>query len=157
MTDQKPGADTAASRTDAERKALTLAPMSRTMQFFSMTIFFVLGLITAAFLVANPFDLRLLPQRSAQEAAAELGATEAEFLGPTADNSVAGQIEIVTNAATQGVDAVMISNNAGDQIVFGHTADIFHAHRANDDLAAGFYETAQHLLERFSTGVFLFR
>jgi len=52
----------------------------------------------------------------AQEAAAELGTDPAEFLGPTADNSVAGQIEIVTNAATQGVDAVMISNNAGDQI-----------------------------------------
>ena len=52
----------------------------------------------------------------AKEAAAELGATEAEFLGPTADNSVAGQIEIVTNAATQGVNALMISNNAGDQI-----------------------------------------
>jgi len=52
----------------------------------------------------------------AQEAAAELGTNPAEFLGPTADNSVAGQIEIVTNAATQGVDAVMISNNAGDQI-----------------------------------------
>lgn len=40
----------------------------------------------------------------------------AQSLGPTADNSVAGQIEIVTNAATQGVNAVMISNNAGDQI-----------------------------------------
>src|SRR5262245_47412903 len=52
----------------------------------------------------------------AKEAATELGATEAEFLGPTADNSVAGQIEIVTNAATQGVNALMISNNAGDQI-----------------------------------------
>lgn len=52
----------------------------------------------------------------AQEAAAELGTDPAEFLGPTADNSVAGQIEIVTNAATQGVDAVMMSNNAGDQI-----------------------------------------
>ena len=55
--------------------------------------------------------------QGAQEAAAELGTQAAEFLGPTADNSVAGQIEIVTNAATQGVDAVMISNNAGDQIV----------------------------------------
>ena len=53
----------------------------------------------------------------ALEAAEELGVTEAEFLGPTADNSVAGQIEIVTNAVTQDVDAVMISNNAGDQIV----------------------------------------
>ena len=55
----------------------------------------------------------------AQEAAAELGTTPAEFLGPTADNSIDGQIEIMTNAATQGVDAVMISNNAGDQIVPG--------------------------------------
>ena len=52
----------------------------------------------------------------AQEAAGELQADPAEFLGPTADNSVSGQIEIVTNAATQGVDALMISNNAGDQI-----------------------------------------
>ena len=38
------------------------------------------------------------------------------FIGPTADNSVAGQIEIVTNAPTQGAKAIMISNNAGDQI-----------------------------------------
>lgn len=54
--------------------------------------------------------------QGAREAAEDLGAEAPEFLGPTADNSVAGQIEIVTNAATQGVDAVMISNNAGDQI-----------------------------------------
>jgi rhamnose transport system substrate-binding protein len=52
----------------------------------------------------------------AMEAAQELGANPAEFLGPTAADSVAGQIEIVTNAATQGVDGLMISNNAGDQI-----------------------------------------
>jgi len=73
------------------------------------------------------FDSILLPKftgiavfdqanQGAQEAAAELGTTPAEFLGPTADNSIDGQIEIVTNAATEGVDAVMISNNAGDQI-----------------------------------------
>ena len=30
---------------------------------------------------------------------------------------MAGQIEIVTNATTQGVNAIMISNNSGDQIV----------------------------------------
>ena len=54
--------------------------------------------------------------QGAQAAARELGVDAAQFLGPTADNSVAGQIEIVTNAATQGVNAVMISNNAGDQI-----------------------------------------
>ena len=39
-----------------------------------------------------------------------------EFLGPTPENSVAGQIEILTTATTQGVNAIMISNNAGDQI-----------------------------------------
>ena len=54
----------------------------------------------------------------AQEAHAELdNPGTLEFLGPTPDNSVAGQIEILTNAATQGQDAVMLSNNAGDQIV----------------------------------------
>jgi rhamnose transport system substrate-binding protein len=38
------------------------------------------------------------------------------FLGPTPENSVAGQIEIMTTAGTQGQNAVMLSNNAGDQI-----------------------------------------
>ena len=55
--------------------------------------------------------------QGAEEAHAELeNPGELQFLGPTAENSVAGQIEIVTNATTQGVDAIMISNNAGDQI-----------------------------------------
>jgi rhamnose transport system substrate-binding protein len=54
----------------------------------------------------------------AQEAHTELGNPEKlEFLGPTPENSVQGQIEIVTTAGTQGVKAVMLSNNAGDQIV----------------------------------------
>ncbi len=53
----------------------------------------------------------------AQEAHAELGNTgELVFTGPTPENSVAGQIEVVTNAVTQGVQGLMISNNAGDQI-----------------------------------------
>jgi len=56
--------------------------------------------------------------KGAEEAAAELkNPTKLQFLGPTPENSVAGQIEIVTNATTQGVNAIMISNNAGDQIV----------------------------------------
>jgi rhamnose transport system substrate-binding protein len=55
--------------------------------------------------------------QGAQEAHAEVGnAGTLEFLGPTPENSVAGQIEILTNATTQGVDAIMISNNAGDQL-----------------------------------------
>lgn len=53
----------------------------------------------------------------AEEAHAELGNTgELLFVGPTPENSVAGQIEIMTTAATQGQGAVMLSNNAGDQI-----------------------------------------
>ncbi|MGH2592567.1 MAG: substrate-binding domain-containing protein, partial [Anaerolineae bacterium] len=52
--------------------------------------------------------------QGAQEAHTELGNPQTlDFLGPTPENSVAGQIEIVTTAATQGVDAIMISNNAG--------------------------------------------
>lgn len=59
----------------------------------------------------------------AQEAHAELGNKGTlEFLGPTPENSVAGQIEILTTATTQGVDAIMISNNAGDQLVPSATA-----------------------------------
>ncbi len=55
--------------------------------------------------------------QGAEEAAAELqNPTPLTFTGPTADNSVAGQIEIVTNAPTQGFDVVLLSNNAGDQI-----------------------------------------
>ncbi|MBL4813701.1 MAG: rhamnose ABC transporter substrate-binding protein [Rhodobacteraceae bacterium] len=54
----------------------------------------------------------------AQEAHAELeNPGELLFIGPTPENSTAGQIEIMTTAATQGQGAVMISNNAGDQIV----------------------------------------
>lgn len=56
--------------------------------------------------------------KGAEEAAAELkNPTKLQFLGPTPENSVAGQIEIVTNATTQGANAIMISNNAGDQLV----------------------------------------
>jgi rhamnose transport system substrate-binding protein len=55
--------------------------------------------------------------QGAQEAAKELeNPEELIFTGPTAEKSVEGQIEIVTNAPTQGAKAIMISNNAGDQI-----------------------------------------
>jgi len=77
---------------------------------------------------AEGVDMVLLPKfmgnlvfdeanQGAEEAHAELGNTgELEYIGPTAENSVAGQIEIVTSATTRCVDAIMISNNAGDQI-----------------------------------------
>jgi rhamnose transport system substrate-binding protein len=67
------------------------------------------------FLGILPFDQA---HKGAEEAAKELGNSKPlQFLGPTPENSVAGQIEIVTNATTQGVNAIMISNNSGDQIV----------------------------------------
>lgn len=53
----------------------------------------------------------------AKEAAGELQVDDAEYLGPaSADACVNGQIDTVTNAATQGVNGIMISNCAGDQI-----------------------------------------
>jgi rhamnose transport system substrate-binding protein len=67
------------------------------------------------FLGIAVFDLA---HRGAEEARTELqNPTALQYLGPTPENSVAGQIEIVTNAATQGVNALMLSNNSGDQIV----------------------------------------
>ncbi|MCC6943626.1 MAG: substrate-binding domain-containing protein [Thermomicrobiales bacterium] len=55
--------------------------------------------------------------QGAQEAHAELqNPGKLDFVGPTADNSVAGQIDFVTNAPAGGYNVVMLSNNAGDQI-----------------------------------------
>ena len=67
------------------------------------------------FLGILPFDQA---HRGAQEAHEELeNKGEILYVGPTPENSVAGQIEIMTTAATQGQDVVMLSNNSGDQIV----------------------------------------
>jgi rhamnose transport system substrate-binding protein len=54
----------------------------------------------------------------AEEAHAELqNAAELEYTGPDqASSAQGGQIEYVTNAPTQGFNALMISNNSGDQI-----------------------------------------
>src|SRR5262245_62790699 len=57
--------------------------------------------------------------QGAKEAAEELRADDPDFLGPSTCEDSTGQIETMTNAATQGVDAVMISNNAGEQIQSG--------------------------------------
>ena len=66
------------------------------------------------FLGILPFDQA---NRGAQEAAKELGSTGTlEFIGPTPENSAAGQIEMLTTATTQKQHVVMLSNNAGDQI-----------------------------------------
>jgi rhamnose transport system substrate-binding protein len=66
------------------------------------------------FLGILPFDQA---NKGAEEAQAELQNPEpVAFVGPTAENSVQGQIEFMTNAPTQGHKVVMLSNNAGDQI-----------------------------------------
>ena len=66
------------------------------------------------FLGILPFDQA---DRGAQEAAAELGNTGTyQYIGPTPENSAAGQIEMLTTATTQKQGVVMLSNNAGDQI-----------------------------------------
>ena len=68
------------------------------------------------FLGILPFDQA---HKGAEEAAKELqeSDTARSSSARRPQNSVAGQIEIVTNATTQGVKAIMISNNSGDQIV----------------------------------------
>src|SRR5689334_14752395 len=73
-------------------------------------------------LVLLPKFLGILPfdqaHQGAEEAMKELDPNgKLEFLGPTPDNSVAGQIEIIKSATTRGVNGIMISNNAGDQLV----------------------------------------
>jgi uncharacterized protein len=77
----------------------------------------------------QPVDMLLLPKfmglslfddanHGAQEAHVELrNPGRLTYTGPTADNAVAGQIAIVTNAPGLGYKALMISDVAGDQIV----------------------------------------
>ena len=66
------------------------------------------------FLGILPFDQA---NRGAQEAAKELGNTGTyQYIGPTPENSAAGQIEMLTTATTQKQGVVMVSNNAGEQI-----------------------------------------
>lgn len=66
------------------------------------------------FLGILPFDQA---NRGAEEAHKELeNKGTLQYIGPTPENSVAGQIEMVTTATTQKQNVVMLSNNAGDQI-----------------------------------------
>lgn len=72
-------------------------------------------------LVLLPKFLGILPfdqaRRGAEEAHKDLGNKGSlQYIGPTPENSVAGQIEMLTTATTQKQNVVMLSNNAGDQI-----------------------------------------
>jgi rhamnose transport system substrate-binding protein len=75
------------------------------------------GSITATFL-PKCTNIAVFPQANsgAEEAAGELGSDPAEFVGPADCGDTTGQIEFMTNAVTQGVDAIMLSNNSGDQL-----------------------------------------
>ncbi len=52
----------------------------------------------------------------AADAARSLRQPFPAFVGPTSSNSTQGQIEILNDAVTHGYDAVLISNNGGDEI-----------------------------------------
>ena len=52
----------------------------------------------------------------AAEASRNLNQPNPRFVGPTSANSVQGQIELLEKAVTYGYDAVLISNNSGDEI-----------------------------------------
>ncbi|GAB4544550.1 MAG: hypothetical protein OHK0023_01530 [Anaerolineae bacterium] len=72
-------------------------------------------------LVLLPKFLGILPfdeaNQGAQEAHKELeNKGVLEFLGPTPENSIPGQIEIIKAATTRGVDGIMISANSYDQL-----------------------------------------
>ena len=75
------------------------------------------GSISATFL-PKCTNIAVFPQANegAEEAAGELGSDPAEFVGPADCGDATGQIEFITNAVTQGVDAIMVSNNAGDEL-----------------------------------------
>ncbi len=75
------------------------------------------GPISATFL-PKCTNIAVFPQANsgAEEAAVELGSEPAEFVGPADCGDATGQIEFMSNAVTQGVDAIMISNNAGDEL-----------------------------------------
>lgn len=75
------------------------------------------GSITATFL-PKCTNIAVFPQANegATEAATELGSEAAAFVGPADCGDATGQIEFMTNAVTQGVGAIMVSNNAGDEL-----------------------------------------
>ena len=75
-------------------------------------------LITKWLAADNIRELYEQVRKGAEEAALELkNPAPLQFLGPAAGRSIPGQAEIVAKASAEGVDAIMISNNSGDQIV----------------------------------------
>jgi rhamnose transport system substrate-binding protein len=57
-------------------------------------------------------------RQGAEQAAKELqNPNPVQYRGPAPGNSVPGQMQIVTSATAQGADAILISNNSGEEIV----------------------------------------
>lgn len=52
----------------------------------------------------------------AQEAAAELGVSPADFVGPASTDTGSAQVAFVVNAPTQEYDVLLISNNVGEEM-----------------------------------------
>lgn len=52
----------------------------------------------------------------AQEAAAELGVSAADFVGPASTDTGSAQVAFVVNAPTQEYDVLLISNNVGEEM-----------------------------------------
>jgi rhamnose transport system substrate-binding protein len=97
-------------------KTLTLAALAATMLSGGSAL-----AADSANIVLLPKFLGILPfdqaNRGAEEAHKEVGNPGTlQYIGPTPENSVAGQIEMLTTATTQKQNVVMLSNNAGDQI-----------------------------------------
>ena len=63
---------------------------------------------------ASPSSTR--PTRAPSRPPASSASPRPSSSGPASCTDSTGQVEFVTNAVTQGVDAIMVSNNAGDQI-----------------------------------------
>jgi rhamnose transport system substrate-binding protein len=114
-----PGASTSAAPPAASQSAVASEPATSPSASAGGVIKATPGqsvkmMLLPKFLGILPFDQA---NKGAEEAQAELQNPEpVAFVGPTAENSVQGQIEFMTNAPTQGHKVVMLSNNAGDQI-----------------------------------------
>jgi rhamnose transport system substrate-binding protein len=116
---EAPAEEAAATEAPAEEAAATEAPAEEAAAPAGDVVAATPGQALKMILMPKFLGILVFDQANAgaQEAHAELqNPEELQFLGPTPENSVAGQIEIVTSAATQGANAIMISNNAGDQI-----------------------------------------
>lgn len=122
------GGDTTTTATGADETTTTAAPDTTTTEQMDDTTttegtaegpveIVSAGSITATFL-PKCTNIAVFPQANegAEEAAAELGSDPADFVGPADCGDATGQIEFMTNAVTQNVDAIMVSNNAGDEL-----------------------------------------